>query len=369
MENTLTTEKLVADLNSRVSAMRPGGRERTGGGATTERGALPRLGFLGVGWIGRQRMEAIASSGIAEIAAIADPVSEAAIIAAKPFRDAKVAGTLEDLLALDLDGIVIATPSALHAEQTMTALNRGFAVFCQKPLGRTFEETDAAIQVARRRKRLLAVDLSYRFVEAIKSVREVCASGELGQIYAADLTFHNAYGPDKNWFYDRQLSGGGCLVDLGIHLVDLALWTLGWPEVPQVTSRLFAQGKPFVNDGHTVEDYATVSFDTAAGAVVRIACSWKLPAGCDAIIEGSFYGTRGAAAFRNSDGCFYRFESSRFTGTKKEVLTPLNMEEQWGGRAAIDWARKLATDRGYDAEIEHLSRVAKVLDQAYSNPT
>ena len=222
------------------------------------------------------------------------------------------------------------------------------------------------IEVARLSNRLLGVDLSYRFVEAIRKVHEVCCSGELGKIYAADLTFHNAYGPDKQWFYDRNLSGGGCLMDLGIHLVDLALWMFDWPEVPRVTSRLFAAGKPFVNNGHAVEDYATVSFDTAAGAVVRIACSWKLPAGCDAIIEGSFYGTKGAAVFHNVDGSFYHFESSRFIGTRKEVLSPENREEQWGGRAAVNWARKLAVNRGYAPEIEHLSQVAEILERAYS---
>ena len=50
-------------------------------------------------------------------------------------------------------------------------------------------------------------------------------------MYAVELAFHNAYGPDKEWFYDRRVSGGGCVVDLGVHLIDLALWTLGFPDV------------------------------------------------------------------------------------------------------------------------------------------
>jgi len=63
------------------------------------------------------------------------------------------------------------------------------------------------------------------------------------RFYLADLIFHNAYGPDKPWFYDRTLSGGGCVIDLGIHLVDLALWNLDFPKVMNVTSRLFAPGQ------------------------------------------------------------------------------------------------------------------------------
>jgi predicted dehydrogenase len=61
-------------------------------------------------------------------------------------------------------------------------------------------------------------------------------SGELGRVFAVDLVFHNAYGPDKPWFYDPELAGGGCVMDLGVHLVDLALWSLDFPGVTAVTS-------------------------------------------------------------------------------------------------------------------------------------
>src|SRR5690242_3227002 len=77
----------------------------------------PRLGFLGVGWIGRNRMEAISKSGLAEIAAIADPARELAAQAVRSAPEAALVGSLAELLALAVDGIVIATPSALHAEQ------------------------------------------------------------------------------------------------------------------------------------------------------------------------------------------------------------------------------------------------------------
>jgi predicted dehydrogenase len=61
----------------------------------------------------------------------------------------------------------------------------------------------------------LGVDFCYRFLDETVAVRELVESGELGEIYAVDLVFHNAYGPDKPWFYDRTQSGGGCVVDLG----------------------------------------------------------------------------------------------------------------------------------------------------------
>jgi len=103
-----------------------------------------------------------------------------------------------------------ATPSALHAPQTCQALEAGTAVFCQKPLARTADETRQVIRAARRADRILGVDLSYRFVDGVPQMRELVRSGELGTVFAADLVFHNAYGPDKPWFYDVRQSGGGC---------------------------------------------------------------------------------------------------------------------------------------------------------------
>ena len=66
------------------------------------------------------------------------------------------------------------------------------------------------------------------------------ATDALGRTYAVDLVFHNAYGPDKAWFYDPALSGGGCVMDLGVHLVDLALWALDFPAVTKVSSTFVA---------------------------------------------------------------------------------------------------------------------------------
>ncbi len=96
----------------------------------------------------------------------------------------------------------------MHAEQAVSALESGVAVFCQKPLGRTAAEAQTVIAAARRHDLLLGVDLSYRFLNPVKKVRKLCREGELGNIYALDLQFHNAYGPDKPWFYDRRQSGG-----------------------------------------------------------------------------------------------------------------------------------------------------------------
>lgn len=323
----------------------------------------PRIGFLGVGWIGRHRMEAMAKSGRITVAAIADPSAGTVDEALKIAPGAVRCRGLEELLEQDLAGIAIATPSALHARQAYIALGKGIAVFCQKPVGRDASETRRVVETARQADRLLGVDLSYRFVTGMSAVRDLVRSGDIGRVYAADLVFHNAYGPDKPWYYNPEEAGGGCVIDLGIHLVDLALWTLDFPGVAEVSSRLYAGGVSLNGRRARVEDYAAVRIDLETDVTIQLACSWRLPAGCDALISATFYGTGGGLSFHNVNGSFYDFEGVRFRGTAREVLS--GPPDEWGGRAAVAWAGQLAESPRYRGEIESIIRVAEILDRVY----
>ncbi|MBT9370886.1 Gfo/Idh/MocA family oxidoreductase [Rhizobium sp. CSW-27] len=322
-----------------------------------------RLGFLGVGWIGRHRMQAMLETGHVEAVALADPSPEMAAAAESLAPDARVVADLDALLAEGLDGVVIATPSALHAGQAIRALEAGVAVFCQKPLGRSAAEVATVVEAARASDRLLGVDLSYRETEAMQRIKGLLNGGELGTVFAAELTFHNAYGPDKPWFYDRTLSGGGCVADLGVHLVDLALWALDFPQVEQVSSCLLAGGQPVDAGSSMVEDYAVATLTLAGGTVIRLACSWRLQAGCDAIINASFYGTQGGASLQNVDGSFYTLTADRFQGTTRELLA--GPQDDWGGKAAQAWVRQLVQSPAYDRDCAHLIDAAGVLDRIY----
>ena len=324
-----------------------------------------RIGFLGTGWIGRHRMAAMLDTGLVDAIAIADPSPEMVGEALKLAPDARVVPDLDALLALDLDGVVIATPSALHAEQSIRALDAGVAVFCQKPLGRDAPEAARVVEAARRADRLLLVDFSYRYTAAMQAIAPLVREGALGDVFAVDLTFHNAYGPDKPWFYDRAQSGGGCVMDLGVHLVDLTLWVLGFPAVDgAVAAQLLAGGQRLSRGSAEVEDYATAQFRLANGAVVRLACSWRLQAGQEAVIAAAFYGTKGGVALRNVGGGFYDFAATRFAGTESMVL--IEGSDEWGGRAGADWARRMAAGERFSADADELVRVAEVLDAIYA---
>ncbi len=299
------------------------------------------------------------------IAAILEPHGENAIKALDSASGAVRVQRFDELIRdPGLDGIVIATPSALHAEQAIAALQNKKAVFCQKPLGRSAAEVAAVIEASRSACRLLGVDFSYRHTRAARSLYPMVTSGEIGEVYSADLVFHNAYGPDKPWFYDMRLSGGGCVMDLGVHLVDLALWFMGFPEIIKVESALYGRGNRLSGHAGQVEDFGFAHLETAGGASIRLQCSWNLSAGRDAVIEARFHGSRGGAAMRNINGSFYDFVAEKYEGTR--TLNIAAPPDRWGGRAGVAWARRLAESAGHDpvTSLEFL-KTAEVIDRIY----
>lgn len=324
-----------------------------------------RLGFAGLGWIGLNRMQAALELEAVEAAALFDPSEESLAAAKEQAPEAAVASTFEKLLEQDLDGVVIATPSALHARQTIEALERGLAVFCQKPLARTLQETEDVIEAARSADRLLMTDLSYRYIRGVERMRELIGSGELGTVYAADLTFHNAYGPNKPWFFDYRQSGGGCLIDLGTHLVDLAVQLLGPKPLRRLDCQMFRDGRRLPSPIEDVEDFATVNWEHDDGSTVRMACSWNLSAGRDAVIEAVFYGTQGAVALKNENGSFFDFTVERCSGTHRELLDEPDRGWSWGGGAIRDFARRVQAGSRFDDDCESLLSVASILDRSY----
>lgn len=323
----------------------------------------PRLGFAGVGWIGRHRMQAMIDSGNVDVLGVLDPVDDLATEALELSDGATRFESFEELLSSGIDGVVIATPSALHADQALQALEHGIAVFCQKPLGRTAHETSRVVEAARRGDHLLGVDFSYRETAVVRAAKTLIDSGGIGDVFASELVFHNAWGPDKPWFYDPALSGGGCVIDLGIHLIDLALLLTGTSSAEVTDSRLFSKGRLLRDPSVQVEDYADVTMTAGDGVAVRIGCSWNLHAGWEAVIGINVYGTEGSVSISNVDGSFYDFVAHHCRGTSRELL--VEPPDSWGGRAAAQWAEKLASGTRFDPSVESVVTVARLVDQVY----
>lgn len=323
-----------------------------------------RLGFVGLGWIGRNRLDAVARRPDVEVAALHDVDPAKLDAAAGTYAEAARPESFDALLDADLDGVVIATPNGCHAEQAIACLERGLPVFCQKPLALDGAQTRAVVAAADRADRLLGVDYSYRHVRGMAELRQHVRAGRLGDLLAVDLTFHNAYGPDKAWCHDRALAGGGCLLDLGVHLVDLALWLQDDLDLAVVDSARYAQGRRLPPADPAIEDLAFATFRSSGGAVVRLACSWHAQSGCDAIIGARLFGTRGGAVWRNVGGSFFDFELDLVHGPKAERLA--GPPDEWGGRAIGAWLDRLRADPGFDAEARRFVAGADLIDGLYA---
>jgi len=325
----------------------------------------PRLGFVGLGWIGAMRLEAVAAAGLAEVAALCESAPQRLEETVRAYPGAAPFTGLEEMLDragdLKLDGVVIATPNSLHAPQALAALDRGLAVFCQKPLALDAREARAMVEAARRADRLLGVDYSYRFTDGVRELRRAVEAGELGRVFSVDTVFHNAYGPDKPWCFDPRLAGGGALMDLGVHLIDLALWLLGDPGVEDVHGGAWREGEPL--KAGTVDDFANARIELAGGASVSVAASWNAHAGRDCVIRLAAFGTGGGAEFRNIDGSFYDFELARFAGRSEQIA--VRESRDWLGRAILDWAARLGNRERFDPAIERSVRVSEVVDAVY----
>lgn len=318
-----------------------------------------RLGFAGVGWIGRHRLDAILTSGRAEVSAVLDPALAPGDPLLEQHLQARRMERFEELLEAELDGLVIATPNALHARQAIAALESGIPVFCQKPLGRDLGETAAVVAAARAADRLLGVDLSYRFTNGMQAIRKEILAGSLGKITAIEATFHNSYGPDKPWFYRKSEAGGGCLLDLGIHLVDLALWCLDFPAVRRVQGWIDP-----VDAGEGVETHATGQVLLDGNVSLQLATSWRAPLGCDAEIKLRVFGEYGSADFHNIDGSFIDFTADlvvRNSQPRRLAEAP----DDWGGRAALGWVRALSVSNRFNPEIARIEQVAGLIDDLY----
>ncbi|MGB8374261.1 MAG: Gfo/Idh/MocA family oxidoreductase [Salegentibacter sp.] len=333
--------------------------------ATSSKQKSLSLGFIGVGWIGKNRMEVLQQKANTSAVAIFEPNKKNAKAALDSTKKAvNFKSEAEIYRDKRLGGLVIATPSAMHAEQSIKALKAGKAVFCQKPLGRTAAEVREVVEASKTADKLLAVDLSYRYTKAFEAINKLIKNGEIGDIYAVDLVFHNAYGPDKDWFYDLKRSGGGCVMDLGIHLVDLALWCLGFPKVKEVKSHLFYQGRKLQPQEEQVEDFASVAMTSEKDTLINLECSWHVSAGKDAVIEAKFYGTEGGAAFKNINGSFFDFTAEKYKGTQTETL--VKPPDEWSGRAGVVWAEEVLSGKGFDPKTaEEFIQTAEIIDRIY----
>lgn len=167
-----------------------------------------------------------------EIVAISDVVLEKAEELAKKFEIPHVFSSYEEMLEkVELDAVSICTPNKFHYPATTAALQAGCHVLCEKPPAMTVKEAEAMAEVAEKAGKILTYGFHYRHAPQVEVLKRFIDAGELGEIYAARVTAMRRRGiPGWGVFTNKELQGGGPLIDIGVHMLDTALYLMGYPE-------------------------------------------------------------------------------------------------------------------------------------------
>jgi myo-inositol 2-dehydrogenase/D-chiro-inositol 1-dehydrogenase len=199
-----------------------------------------------------------------------------------------VAPDLDALLAdPEIDALIVASPNAMHADQTIAALAAGKHVFCQKPIALTLADADRVVAAAAGSSGVLQFGFMLRFTPPIPDLHRRLSGGGLGRPIAAQAAVFG-WEPSNDWFYDPA-QGGGVILDTLVHFADLVLWLFG-PAV-----RVHTEGGAYVLDGarrHHSPDNATVTVAHSSGAVSSLYVSWTAGHGNFTL---GVYGSAGSA--------------------------------------------------------------------------
>jgi predicted dehydrogenase len=332
-----------------------------------------KVAVIGVG-MGKHHAECYQRCPQAELAALCD--RDAA-------RLAEVAGILgvertftdtEELFRMPgLQAVSVALPNFLHAPVTIAALNAGLHVLCEKPLALNAVEAEEMVATARRAGKRLMVHFNTRFNETSLLVKQAVEAGELGEIYFARTMWHRNRGVPGlgGWFTQKRLSGGGALIDIGVHRLDLALWLMGFPPIRSVSGTTYGhlgqqiaqrQGKSF-----DVDDLAAGFIRFENGASMTFEISWASQAEKREDMCTHLMGTHGGAIIRNlHEG--YQMEARLLKDVGGALVEASPMTHLPGMESAqAHFVRCILENRETLAPGEQGLTVMRVLDAIYES--
>ncbi|HYR10717.1 MAG TPA: Gfo/Idh/MocA family oxidoreductase [Longimicrobium sp.] len=205
-----------------------------------------------------------------QVAAVADRDAHTARTIAQRFEVPVVATSFEEVLTDDIDAVVVCTPSNRHEDQVRAALQAGKYVLCEKPLALTAKGVESLLKEKGAEERLM-VAMNQRFRPDAIALRQFVSGGELGNVHYLRTGWLNRYRPRGRTWRDRKATaGGGAFMDLGLQMLDVAMWILGYPEPERVTAHMYAAPES------EVEDSAVVVVRLAGDRLVNLECTWNL---------------------------------------------------------------------------------------------
>jgi predicted dehydrogenase len=336
-------------------------------------GARLRVGIVGLG-IGRSHIEGWRQHAQVDVVAVtdADPVRLEQV--GDQFKIARRYTSAAAMLKAEkLDVVSICTPNKFHKELAIAAFEAGCHVLCEKPMAMNAKEGRAMLAAAKKAGKRLMINFSYRFSAASRGLKAQVDSGMFGEFYFGRTVWHRRRGMPGfgGWFGTKALAGGGPLIDLGVHRLDLALWLMGYPKPTWVMGNTYdpiagplakASGKTF-----DVEDLAAAFIRFDNGATLAVEASWAANIQEADLMETRLLGTKAGLLQKNlHEG--YTFDAHIFTekdGAQLDIhLHPPATPARSGMH---DFAQAILTDTPHPASGAEGLVVMELLDAIYES--
>jgi len=325
----------------------------------------------------------LAADGV-EIVALCDVNAERAVEVARKEGIPRTYAHYEEMLDKEsLDLVSVCSPNAFHEPMAIAAMKAGAHVICEKPMALTHEEALQMVETSRACRRSLTVGHHMRYQPATVKAREVIDSGALGDIYYAKASYlrRNGIPGYGSWFTNKDLAGGGALMDIGCHMLDLVLWLMGNPEPVQVVASTYAEFGPLAKGLGTwgvdhygagtrfdVDDLATALVRLANGATLLLEASWATHGSQGQRFQ--LFGTQGglelnAAAYGvDTPLCLFGEEDGQLT----EELLHLPDIGARGHQALIPaWIEALRAGAEPLIRPEQAATVVQIIEAAYQS--
>jgi len=330
-----------------------------------------RAGVVGLG-MGKNHAKAYHASEVADLAALCDLDRERLSRYGEMYPQANLYTDYKEMFVRGgLDAVSVAVPNHLHAEVVVAALRSGLHVLCEKPMALNAQQAEEMLRVSRETGKKLMIHFNYRFSPQSQFLKRYVEEGHLGQIYYARTRWLRARGIPGlgTWFGVKRLSGGGPLIDLGVHRLDLAMWLMGYPRVVSVSASTFGLlGSRIARQSgarYDVEDLVTALIRLDNGATLNLEVSWAGGTDKREDMFTGIYGTQGAVIQRNL-GEGYEFEALAMREAAGAFVTVNPRIYPPECPSAIDrFLRCIADDSSPEASAEDGVAMMRILDAIY----
>ena len=257
-----------------------------------------RVGLVGAGWPTWQHIKGYRTCDNVEVAALCDINEKRLHQIADEYKVPKRYVSYEEMFEKEgLDAVSVCSPNALHAEMSIKAMKKGLHVICEKPMASSSKLAKEMIKTSKQTGCTLVIGYQRRHGTNAQYIKRQIESKKLGEIYFARAWWVRRQGiPGMgSWFTQKKMSGGGALIDIGVHMLDLALWFMGYPEPKSVSSswgskfgvhgkgsaRVTHRGKVGKKPAFDVDDYAVAHLNFGNGRSLILQATWATHIGGD----------------------------------------------------------------------------------------